>query len=60
MNISCDELKARLGQDMRIDIELTTTLPRTASGKFKWVISESISESEAARGPRSFDVTGCR
>ncbi len=34
------ELKARLGQDMRIDIELRTTLPRTGSGKFKWVISE--------------------
>lgn len=34
------ELKARLGEDMRIDIELTERLPRTASGKFKWVISE--------------------
>ena len=34
------ELKARLGEDMRIEIELTDGLPRTASGKFKWVISE--------------------
>lgn len=34
------ELKARLGEDMRIDIELTDQLPRTASGKFKWVISK--------------------
>jgi len=34
------ELKARLGQDMKIDIELTDHLQRTASGKFKWVISK--------------------
>lgn len=34
------ELKARLGQDMRVDIELTQSLPRTKSGKFKWVISQ--------------------
>jgi phenylacetate-CoA ligase len=34
------ELKARLGADMRIDIELVKELPRTARGKFKWVISE--------------------
>lgn len=34
------ELKARLGADMRIDIELVDTMPRTARGKFKWVISE--------------------
>jgi phenylacetate-CoA ligase len=34
------ELKARLGDDMRIDIELVESLPRTARGKFKWVISE--------------------
>jgi phenylacetate-CoA ligase len=34
------ELKARLGQDMRIEIEFVASLPRTASGKFKWVISE--------------------
>jgi phenylacetate-CoA ligase len=34
------ELKARLGDDMRIDIELVETMPRTARGKFKWVVSE--------------------
>ena len=34
------ELKARLGQDMQIDIEFVKSLPRTASGKFKWVISQ--------------------
>jgi phenylacetate-CoA ligase len=34
------DLKERLGQDMRIDIELVETMPRTARGKFKWVISE--------------------
>jgi phenylacetate-CoA ligase len=34
------ELKARLGSDMRIDIELVDELPRTARGKFKWVISQ--------------------
>jgi len=34
------ELKARLGEDMRVDIELVDTLPRTANGKFKWVVSE--------------------
>lgn len=34
------DLKERLGQDMRIDIELVQSMPRTARGKFKWVISE--------------------
>lgn len=34
------ELKARLGDDMRIDIELVDKLERTARGKFKWVISQ--------------------
>lgn len=34
------ELKARLGEEIRVDIELTDSLPRTANGKFKWVISE--------------------
>lgn len=34
------DLKARLGSDMRIDIELVDSMPRTARGKFKWVISE--------------------
>ena len=34
------ELKARLGADMHIDIELVEELPRTARGKFKWVVSQ--------------------
>lgn len=34
------DLKARVGQDMRIEIELAQELPRTRSGKFKWVISK--------------------
>jgi phenylacetate-CoA ligase len=34
------DLKARLGEDMRIDIELVQEMPRTARGKFKWVISQ--------------------
>lgn len=34
------ELKARLGADMRIDIEKVDALERTARGKFKWVISQ--------------------
>ncbi len=34
------ELKARLGQDMRIEIELVAELPRTSRGKFKWVINQ--------------------
>ena len=34
------ELKARLGADMRIEFEFLDTLPRTKSGKFKWVISQ--------------------
>ncbi len=34
------ELKLRLGADMQIDIELVDAMPRTARGKFKWVISE--------------------
>jgi phenylacetate-CoA ligase len=33
------DLKARLGQDMQVTIELVESLPRTKSGKFKWVIS---------------------
>lgn len=33
------DLKARLGQDMKIEIQLVDTMPRTARGKFKWVIS---------------------
>ncbi len=34
------ELKARLGDDMRIDIEIVEELPRTSRGKFKWVVNE--------------------
>jgi phenylacetate-CoA ligase len=34
------DLKSRLGQDMRIDIELVDSMPRTARGKFKWVTSQ--------------------
>ena len=34
------DLKARLGDDMRVEIELLKELPRTARGKFKWVISQ--------------------
>lgn len=34
------ELKARLGDDMRIDIELVEELPRTSRGKFKWVVNQ--------------------
>jgi phenylacetate-CoA ligase len=34
------ELRARLGEDMRIDIELVDELPRTSRGKFKWVVSQ--------------------
>jgi phenylacetate-CoA ligase len=34
------ELKARLGEDMRIDIEVVDELPRTSRGKFKWVVNQ--------------------
>jgi len=34
------ELKARLGDDMRIDVECVDQLPRTSRGKFKWVVSQ--------------------
>ena len=34
------DLKARLGDDMRIEIEFVKELPRTKAGKFKWVINE--------------------
>jgi len=34
------ELRARLGEDMCIDIECVAELPRTSRGKFKWVISQ--------------------
>jgi len=34
------ELRARLGDDMQIDIECVAELPRTSRGKFKWVVSQ--------------------
>ncbi len=34
------DLKARLGADMRVDLEFVKEMPRTARGKFKWVISQ--------------------
>ena len=34
------ELKSRVGEDTRIEIEFVEALPRTAAGKFRWVISE--------------------
>ena len=34
------DLKTRLGDDMRIDLEFVEEMPRTARGKFKWVISQ--------------------
>jgi phenylacetate-CoA ligase len=34
------ELKARLGADMRVEIEQVEQLERTSRGKFKWVISK--------------------
>lgn len=34
------EFKARLGDDVRIEIQLVEELPRTKNGKFRWVISE--------------------
>lgn len=34
------EFKARLGEDMHIQVEIVPELARTKSGKFKWVISK--------------------
>lgn len=34
------EMKVRLGEDVRVDVELVEQLQRTDSGKFRWVISE--------------------
>ena len=34
------EFRVRLGQDVRVDVEVVERIPRTASGKFKWVISK--------------------
>jgi phenylacetate-CoA ligase len=39
-NVLVRDLKARLGEDMRVEIELLKELPRTSRGKFKWVISQ--------------------
>ena len=32
-------LQERLGQEMRIDLELVNEIPREKSGKYRWVIS---------------------
>jgi len=34
------EMKSRLGEEVRIDIQMVDHLDRTSSGKFRWVISE--------------------
>ena len=34
------ELQARLGADVRIDVEMVDRLEPSANGKFKWVISK--------------------
>jgi len=34
------EFRVRLGQDVRVDVEVVERIPRTASGKFKWVVSK--------------------
>jgi phenylacetate-CoA ligase len=34
------EMKNRLGQEVRVDIQMVDRLDRTKSGKFRWVISE--------------------
>jgi phenylacetate-CoA ligase len=33
------ELKNRLGDDVRVEVQLVDRLERSANGKFKWVIS---------------------
>ncbi len=35
-----NELKKRLGDGMIIEVELVDSIPRTAAGKFRWVISK--------------------
>jgi len=35
-----NEFQSRLGKDVKIDIEIVDYLPRTKSGKFRWVISK--------------------
>jgi phenylacetate-CoA ligase len=34
-----NEFQARLGQDVNIEVEIVNSIPRTKSGKFRWVIS---------------------
>jgi len=34
------EMKTRLGQEVRVEIEIVDRLERAQSGKFRWVISE--------------------
>ncbi len=34
------ELKARIGSETKINVVIVDSLPRTSSGKFRWVISE--------------------
>ena len=33
------ELTARLGQDVRVEVQMVDRLEQKASGKFKWVVS---------------------
>jgi phenylacetate-CoA ligase len=35
-----EEMKKRVGSDMKIDIEFVDEIPRTKAGKFRWVISK--------------------
>ena len=39
-NYLLSELKKRLGEGIKIEIEFVDSIPRTASGKFRWVISK--------------------
>jgi hypothetical protein len=34
------EFKARLGHDVRVEVQLVPQLEVSSNGKFKWVISE--------------------
>lgn len=34
------EFRIRLGQDVKVDVEVVEHIPRTRSGKFKWVVSK--------------------
>lgn len=55
------ELKARLGEDMRIDVECVDELPRTSRGKFKWVVSQiddGLVQPAPVRHPP--DDSGCK